>query len=334
MKGISHFISGVAAASCFPWTVQAASEGNPLYFVLGAVFGLLPDTLDFKFYRFFYRHDIYIAPDPHQPDPQAIANELARAVGMAQEPGRKEVRVKLSTIRKGADYWQQYIVKFDAENQEVLVKFGPVVNTGQVPVPNSEPEGVPVGRARLPCPLVQTYEAVTTVDIFDGPSFAFTPDGEGRSILYFLPWHRTWSHSLCTGVFFGILGGLLWGWKAGVTIPVAFAAHVLEDQLGFMGSNLFWPFTRKRFPGMKKMHATDPLPNFATVWTCLLLIFWNLYRFQPESVYQFGFMHVVVFGAVVPLGLFAFMHHLITRGKPQEKLVIDISREEADGMMG
>ena len=39
MKGISHFISGVAAASFCPWTVQAAIEGNPMYFVLGGAFG-------------------------------------------------------------------------------------------------------------------------------------------------------------------------------------------------------------------------------------------------------------------------------------------------------
>ena len=48
MKGIAHFISGVAAASFFPWSVQAAVEGNPMYFILGGAFGILPDTLDFK----------------------------------------------------------------------------------------------------------------------------------------------------------------------------------------------------------------------------------------------------------------------------------------------
>ena len=64
MKGIAHFSSGIAAASFFPWSVQAAAEGNPLYFILGGIFGLLPDTADFKFYRFFYRHDVNIELDP------------------------------------------------------------------------------------------------------------------------------------------------------------------------------------------------------------------------------------------------------------------------------
>jgi len=332
MKGISHFLSGVTVSSFFPWTVQAAQEGNPLYFVLGGALGLLPDTLDFKFYRFFYKHDIYVEPDPHHPDPQFMADELARAVGMAHDEQR-EVRVKLNTIRRGADYWQQYIVQFDEARQEVSVKVGPVVNTGQVPVPNSEPKDAPLGVAQLPRPLNQTYDAVTTVDIFDGPSFSFEAEENGSVTLYFLPWHRTWSHSLLTGAGFGLLGGLLWGWQAGVVIPLAFAAHVLEDQLGHMGSNLFWPITRKRFGGMKKMHATDPLPNFATCWTCLLLTFWNLYYYMPEPVWSFGFFHLLLYGAVLPLGLFALAHYLLTRGKAKEEHVVDISQEEADGMM-
>jgi membrane-bound metal-dependent hydrolase YbcI (DUF457 family) len=332
MKGISHFITGITVASFFPWTTEAAHASNPLYFVLGGAFGLLPDTLDFRFYRFFYKHDVYIAPDPLRPDPQAIADELARAIGQAGGRDR-EVRVKLNTIKMGADYWQQYVVKFDPENQEVLVRFGPVVNTGQVPVPGSEPEGGPVGRARLPVPIVQTYEAVTTVDIFDGPSFSFERDPQGRVAIYFLPWHRTWSHSLLTGLAFGLVGALLWGWKAGVIIPLAFTAHVLEDQLGFMGSNLFWPITKKRFPGLKKMHATDALPNFACVWTCVLLIFWNLYRSLPAPEVHFSFLQLVAYGAVIPLGLFGLIHYLVTRGQPEEKVVIDISREESDAMM-
>jgi len=100
-----------------------------------------------------------------------------------------------------------------------------------------------------------------------------------------------------------------------------------------MGSNLFWPITRKRFAGMKKMHATDALPNFATVWTCLILIFWNLYRFSTEPVWNFGFVHLVVYGAILPLGLFWLAHHLLTRGKEKEHVVIDLSKEEADPMM-
>ena len=66
MKGLTHFMTGVAAASCFPAAVEAGSRGNPLYFILGGVFGILPDTIDFKFLRFFQRRDIEITPDPNE----------------------------------------------------------------------------------------------------------------------------------------------------------------------------------------------------------------------------------------------------------------------------
>jgi membrane-bound metal-dependent hydrolase YbcI (DUF457 family) len=333
MKGISHFVTGVTVASCFPWSVEAAQAGNPLYFILGGAMGLIPDTLDFKFYRFFYRHDVYVAPDPANPDPQVIANAIARAIDTAAREHR-EVRIKLGTIKLGTDYWQQYIVKFDTEARQVQVKFGPVVNTGQAPVPRPDGENSPVGVARFASRVNQTYEAVTTVDIFDGPSFSFEPDAQGIVALYFLPWHRTWSHSLVTGLALGVLGGLIWGWRAGVVMPLAFSAHVMEDQLGHMGSNLFWPLTRKRFPGMKRMHATDALPNFLAVWACMLVMFWNLYFYAAEHAYRIAWWQVVLYGAVVPLGAFGALYALLTRHKAKADVVIDISREEVDAMMG
>ena len=70
MKGLTHFVTGVALASCWPEAVQSASQGNPVFFLLGGIGGLLPDTADFKFARYFFRHDVEIIPDPVRPDPQ------------------------------------------------------------------------------------------------------------------------------------------------------------------------------------------------------------------------------------------------------------------------
>ncbi len=333
MKGIAHFISGVTVASFCPWAVQAAADGNPLYFILGGAFGLLPDTADFKFYRFFYHHDVYVEPDSLKPDPQGIADQIAAAVDKARSENRV-VRIKLSTIRIGADYWQQYVVRFDTEKQEVVVRYGPVVNTGQVPVPNSERADLPVGHADLVCPVVQNYEATTRVDIFDGPTFALEPTKDGKVELHFLPWHRNWSHSLVIGALFGAIGGWIWGWQAAVVIAAAYAVHILEDQLGHMGSNLFFPITPKgRSPGLHWMHSGDAIPNFATVWGSCLLIFWNLYRQTPNPQYHFQLWHLVVFGAVIPIGLFALAHLLLTRKERKEKQAVEMSDEYGDPMM-
>jgi hypothetical protein len=101
MKGITHFAVGVAVASCVPGAVQAGVDGNPLYFILGGVFGLLPDTLDSKFYRFLYRRDMEVMPDPKDADPAMVAQGVAYAAEWCARR-RAPVRIKLNTVRLGA----------------------------------------------------------------------------------------------------------------------------------------------------------------------------------------------------------------------------------------
>jgi hypothetical protein len=54
MKGIAHFVTGVAIATFFPEVVESAAQGSLLP-MLGGVAGILPDTLDFKFVRYLER---------------------------------------------------------------------------------------------------------------------------------------------------------------------------------------------------------------------------------------------------------------------------------------
>ncbi len=348
MKGFSHFMSGVAVASFGPWAIQAAQDGNPLFFILGGACGILPDTVDFKFYRFFYNHDIYVEPDPKAPDPQYVANEVARAVALAVDE-KRYVRLKLSSVRLGADFWQQYSVAFDNEKLEVAVKFGSVVNTGQVPVEGTANRYPTVARAKLKAKVIQTYDAALKVDIFDGPTIGLKPLANGDLDLEFLPWHREWSHSLTVGAFLGLLwmaGAMLWAglppgglagafadgaafkgalggllqhwavaWQGFVTIAACYGVHVVEDQLGHMGSNIFYPLTKNRTPGLHWMHSGDGLPNFLTVWISCLLIFWNLYRALPSPTYHFGFLQLMWVGLVAPGLAFAALRWLLTRGQ-------------------
>ena len=321
MKGFSHFMSGVAVASFGPWAIDAALNGNPLFFVLGGACGILPDTLDFKFYRFFYNHDVYVEPDPKSPDPQYVADEVARAIALAVDE-KRYVNLKLSSVRLGADFWQQYSVTFDNEKLEVAVKFGPVVNTGQVPVEGTANRYPTVARAKIKAKVIQTYDAALKVDIFDGPTVGLKPLENGDLDLEFLPWHREWSHSLTVGAMLGVLVGVLayfvsgWAaaWQCFVTIAACYGVHVVEDQLGHMGSNIFYPLTKLRTPGLHWMHSGDGLPNFLTVWISCLLIFWNLYRGQPAMTYHFGFVHLMMVGLVIPGLAFGALRWLLNRG--------------------
>ncbi len=145
MKGITHFLTGVALATFFPEVVRQAADGSLLP-VLGGIAGILPDTLDFKFARYFERYDLEIDPGPH-PDPRQIADALVGAMRRAYETGQSQ-NIMLHTIRLGADLWRQYVVRFDPRRNEVAVRIGPVANTGQVPFLGSGAGG----RGRSPHP--------------------------------------------------------------------------------------------------------------------------------------------------------------------------------------
>ncbi len=290
MKGIAHFVTGVAIATFFPEGGQQAAGGGPLP-VWGGIGGILPDTLDFKFARYFEVYDEEIDPGP-EPDAREIAGRVVAAMRRAYETGEPQ-NVMLHTIRLGADLWRQYVIRFDPANNEVAVRVGPVVNTGQVPFPGSEPEGAEEVRVKVGVPMVHTYDAENRIDIFSGPSFKFVRKGD-KLYVNFLDWHRRWSHSLTLALFLGLVvgGGAalvqflsqgfltrlpLW---AGLVAGLGFAGHILEDQLGFMGSNLLYPFTRERVIGLRLLRSGDGIPNFLTVWTAVALMIFNLDRFS------------------------------------------------------
>ncbi|MBN1248385.1 MAG: metal-dependent hydrolase [Anaerolineae bacterium] len=307
MKGITHFLTGVALATCLPEVVALAREGSLLP-VLGGVAGLLPDLLDFRFVRYLEHYDVAIDPGPilagngdntceagtgaaHVVTPEAalVAAEtviaaFANTMREAFETGTPR-RLVAHTVRRGADLWRRYTVCIDSERHAVSARIGPLVTTSQAAIPGSEPPDAVWVEHPLDFPLVHSYRRAYDIDIFTGPSFCFHREGDGL-VIDFLDWHHRWTHSLPLALVIGLvawvlgshLGGNPVGRLAGLVSGLAFAAHALEDQLGHMGCNLFWPFTRRRQRGLGLLHAADPAPNFLTVWTALALILYNLDR--------------------------------------------------------
>jgi len=299
VKGISHFLTGVALATFFPQVVQAGAQGSLLP-VLGGISALLPDTIDFKFVRYFENHDLEIDPGP-KPDADEIARQMRQVMRHAYEIGEPQ-SVMLHTIRLGSDRWRQYAVRFDPEHEEVAVRIGPIVNTGQIPLPGSEPslrlgreERGTEARTKVGVPMAPTYAEENIIDIFSGPSFTFERQGDELHVR-FLDWHRRWSHSLTTAAVLGwaAAGGValaevlsrgvvtrtpLW---AGLVAGLGLASHIVEDQLGFMGSNLVYPFTKRRTAGLGLLRSGDAIPNFLTVWVSIALILFNLDRFSAQ----------------------------------------------------
>ncbi len=298
MKGITHFAAGIAIVSFLPGAVNAGMNGNPLYFILAGIFGLLPDTIDFKIARFFAKNDIEVIPDPHRRDPQMIAEAIRLAIDRAAS-SRKPVRLKLNSIKLAADEWQSYKIVFDTVNRKVTVTYGPIVDTGGNPVNSSEPEDDITATAALGCAMKVDYQAAVTVDILEGPTFEFQLIDDRKINASFIPWHRSWSHSFVVGLLFSLVAVVAWDVRAGMAAMLAYSAHICVDQLGFLGSNLFYPFTHKRTEGLKRLHSGDPVPNLLIIWASCLVVFWNLYR-ASEMTGGPSLVHLFLYGLGLP----------------------------------
>jgi membrane-bound metal-dependent hydrolase YbcI (DUF457 family) len=172
-------------------------------------------------------------------------------------------------------------------------------------------------RVKVGVPMVHTYDEENRIDIFSGPSFKFVRRGD-KLYVHFLDWHRRWSHSLTLAAVIGVGVGLLFGKWAGIVMGLGFAGHILEDQLGFMGNNLFYPFTKERTTGLQLLRSGDAIPNFLTVWTAVALILFNLDRFSAQPLLDpWWFLGLaVVLPVIVLSGLYQWQRR---RGKPEAK---------------
>src|SRR5512135_115689 len=322
MKGISHFLAGVAATTFVPGVVADAVNGSFLI-ALGGFFGILPDTLDFKFARYFEKAEM-IDPDPANPDAQSIADQIAARIDRAADT-RQVLRVQLQTIKLGLDRWRQYTVRFDSDRNEIAVRIGPIVNTSQLPV--GQEVVWPDKIAKVKAKLNYTYESDVDVDIMSGPSFAFVPRETGLEV-QFLPWHRAWSHSLTLAAFLGLAVGLIGNSvPAGLVTALAMAAHIVEDQLGYLGSNLFWPFTQDRSAGLKFIHSGDAIPNFLAVWTALCLVLFNLDRYSAPVQHRAIMLEPVSFLFLALVVPYVILLSFYIAGRRKVRMRVEAARQ-------
>jgi membrane-bound metal-dependent hydrolase YbcI (DUF457 family) len=266
---------------------------------------------------------VEVTPDPNRPDAGEIAKAVAWALDHAATTGRP-VRLKLNTVRLATDRWQQYAVRFNVAGRRVEVTYGPVVDTGGRPEAEArERERRPERAASAPvwCDIRLDYQATTRVDIFDGASFTMEPAPDGAVIPRFIPWHREWSHGFITGALLAAPVALFGGWQAGVVAFAAYAAHVLADQLGYLGSNLFFPFTRERTPGLRLTRSGGSHANALAVWLSCLTVFWNLYAANPPPGTGLNPLKLLVFGAALPYALWRLAERWWPAPDPKPSIV-------------
>lgn len=225
------------------------------------------------------------------PHPQYIADSIAKAIDVAYETG-KLVTVKVLNIRMKGDLYRRFIIHYDSENQVVRVYMGPLVSTGGLPFEGTEtPSYRRIGEARTKYPFKKIYPRPTIVDAFSGPEIGFQRvDASDGSFVeeVFIPWHRGFSHSFTAGLILALplmlilrLIGYNNFFELTIASMLGYWMHVIEDQLGFMGSVLLPPVTKRRVPGLMLGPRIYGAINFATAWLMISLVIWNINRHLP-----------------------------------------------------
>lgn len=274
MKGITHFLVGVATASCFPLAVRSAYDDKSYLILLGGLFGIMSDTLDFKFARYFWKHDYRVRITEDNLDPAAAAETIAKAIDEAAATGRP-VRVKLDILRFSTNYYRTYAVMIDDRKKQVSCVIGPlktmshcmgrgenmpgeeskkraVEKDGPIAVlekfakeapalPNSMPVPTRGHVASFKADVNNTYYSDAEVGIFSGPDFEFIPQKDGRVRIDFIPWHRRWTHSITLGLLMGPIGFALFAdWGALFAGNLAAFANPFAVNAFFISILAFW----------------------------------------------------------------------------------------------
>lgn len=227
-----------------------------------------------------------VADAPH---PNYIAGLVAKAIDLAYETGKK-VTVKIYNIRMPGDVYRRFLIHYDSSSKKIRVLMGPLVSTGGLPIENTR---VPLyrmfGEASTKHPFKKVYPRPTVIDAFSGPEIGFIKNlEEGVVEEEFIPWHRGFTHSFTAGFLFSIFLIpilLLLGYENYLYLTIAamlgYWMHVIEDQMGLMGSILLPPITKKRIPGLMIGPRIPAAMNFATNWAMISVLVWNLNRSLP-----------------------------------------------------
>jgi len=373
MKGLTHFVSGVAAATFIPQVVRMSASArldvdgaaSSFIIVLAGMFGMMPDTLDFKFGQFFQKPKFVVDPDPLNPDPQSIADAFASAVNEAGSTGN-EVRIQFYPIQLAGNEWRQYCIFF--EKNSVSVQVNEVVSTSQIPTPGTAPKEnrsatayfdyelkprtddldglnrlIRASRQKLKGPdKPKKHIPPTTVDILSSSMFGLELEADGKVFFNWLPWHRTWTHSYVLGAMLAVpaavipllLGIPLW-WLYGLVAFIGFATHITEDMTGHIGGSLLWPIMPQRTEGFELFKASDPRTNFSVIYSAFVLSIFNIDRFStqlitggPESAMPW-WLFLLLF-LILPLFIyFKLMKYIIHRVRHAP--CAEPEREEPDG---
>lgn len=288
MKPLSQFMTGLAWASCWPATLQAAKENHPAALLFGALCAVLPDTLDDWCSRLLQKPDIHIVPPPENPSPHLISEALTEAVSQSHRTG-KSLKIECYPIPIGPNQWIPYTVHFDCQARQISTR----IDT-EPPIIATEPMRIKFNTNHLNrISIHQESLSLLTKRMADG-----------RIEIQVMPSQQQWSHSLFTALALGLLAAALCGGTTGIVAGGVYALHIFKDQGTFAGATLFWPFSRKRQPGFQWIKARQNRAMETTLlWMAFLLLARNITLSAAPTIGAPSVFQLLVFGGVIPLAI-------------------------------
>jgi membrane-bound metal-dependent hydrolase YbcI (DUF457 family) len=168
------------------------------------------------------------------------------------------------------------------------------------------------------------------------------------SVLFYLDWGHI---SRGTGSFFTDLAfpafwiGLL-----------GFMSHVANDQLGILGSQIFYPWGHKRMKGLGMGSSADAVNNILCNYLSISLIIFNINAFSGQPLFLMPWaakmtpnflnmayyfvslgnflVYYILIPAVIFRGLVRLYHYLSATRSDENREEMDEVEEEAAGDMG
>lgn len=279
---------GLAWASCWPITLQAAGESHPAFFLLGAGCALLPDALDGWIAPFLAKPDIHIVTAPEDPDPGTLAEALAHLMVQAQRSGRT-IDIVCHPIPTGPGHWIPCLLNLDSLHRIIRV-------TIDIPPPIS---------AMAPSPVDFTTDHITRLRLQRDSLFLRLQPGKNKRLTLLVnPFKHQWSHSLILALGSGVLAAGFGGLSAGLIAAGAYAIPILSRQWGFRGCALFWPFKTNRCPAWQWVKPRQRASlDLMLLWLAFLLLAGNILHATTPAIEAPSRLQLLLAGLTIALAL-------------------------------
>lgn len=263
-----HIVVGLTVAAYLPGVLGRALRGDWLPVVLAGIAAVMPDFLDTFFALPLLKRKIVIAPDPLNPRPRKLPEQVAAAANELAVRGQgvlhlAAIPVDWATVRA-------YHVRFERHPARVRVRVDAVATPDKPARPKAKWYS-----ATLLSPLRMRDGQAMSIDRAEGTDILIKRDKWHKLRGVECPARGGWTHSI---LLWGLIAVVVWPLSAAAAISLFAGAgsHLALSQAGERGCALLFPFRRERIPGSGRLSARHPRTRNGVVVVAAALLLCRL----------------------------------------------------------